>query len=178
MLRFRLLAALLLAAGLMACGAPDSGAPRGTNDIASLSSATDTTSLLTVLRTDARFTTFVTALDSTGLDSVLAHEGPLTVLAPTNAAFDALPPGTVPDLLAPERHDRLRVILNHHLLPRRLSTQALVRAGSVRTRAGGRLPIREAGSTVQIDSIAVIASDTETGNGVIHVLDGVLPPPG
>jgi uncharacterized surface protein with fasciclin (FAS1) repeats len=173
----RLLVTLALAAALMACGDADRTASSGLGERGTLSAVTDTTSLLTVLRMDDRFSTFVTALDSAGLDSALAHGGPFTVFAPTNAAFDALPPGTVPDLLGPDGHDRLRVILDHHLLPRRLSSQALVRTGSVRTRAGGTLPVRDLDGTVQVDSIAVIASDVETGNGTIHVLDGVLPPP-
>jgi len=169
------IAVLLLV--LVGCGDAESPAANGEPTGASISAVADTTSLLAVLNTDDRFSTFVTALDSAGLASALAQDGPFTVFAPTNAAFDALPPGTMSDLLAPERHDRLRVILEHHLLSRRLSSQALVRAGSVQTRAGEPLSIQMIDDRVHADSVAVLAADADAANGVIHVLDAVLPPP-
>ena len=177
MLRPLFSAAVLLLV-LVGCGDAESPAANGGTTGASISAVADTASLLVVLNTDDRFSTFVTALDSAGLAAELAQGGPFTVFAPTNAAFDALPPGTMTDLLAPERHDRLRVILEHHLLPRRLLSRGLVRAGSVQTRAGGRLRIQQTGGGVRVDSVAVLAADAEAANGVIHVLDAVLPPPG
>jgi uncharacterized surface protein with fasciclin (FAS1) repeats len=128
-----------------------------------------------VLRTDDRFSTLVAALDSTGLDSVLAEEGPYTLFAPPNAAFARLPEGTIEVLMA-ERPGRLRTILAHHVVDGRRDRAALEAAPTLRSRGGDTLRVRR-DSVLTVGPATVVEDDVRAANGVIHVLDRVLPPP-
>lgn len=139
----------------------------------------DTTTVVSALDTDERFSTLATALDSTGLDSVLAQSGPYTLFAPTNAAFNRLPEGTVSDLLDAENQDRLRSILLYHTIEGRMKTQDVSSMTILTTMEGSTVPVSADDGTVRVGNATVIDGDVDTGNGVIHVLDSVLrPPPG
>ena len=134
-------------------------------------------------------TTLVAAVKAADLVGPLSGPGPLTVFAPTNAAFDALPPGTVGTLLKPENKAKLARVLTYHVVPGRLDGAALrqqVEAGggkaSLKTLEGGQLTVAmngprnlvvtdEAGNTAEIATYDVYQS-----NGVIHVVDRVLMP--
>jgi uncharacterized surface protein with fasciclin (FAS1) repeats len=137
----------------------------------------DSTTIASVLRTDDRFTTLVTAIDSAGLDSTLASGGPYTLLAPTNDAFDKLPEGTLPDLLDRENRERLRTILRHHLIPQKIRSEDASDRTTVTTLEGTPLPVSADDQTVRIGGATVLDADIVTGNGVIHVVDAVLRPP-
>lgn len=160
--------------GLSACGGEaDSG-----DDAASPepTSAVDTSSVTSLLDTDDRFTTLATALDSTGLDSLLRRGGPYTIFAPTNAAFQALPEGTLDELLT-DSQDRLRDILAHHVVDGRLSSTDLADGDTLTTLAGSPLAVSAADGTVLVGDVEVIGVDVDAGNGVVHVLGQVLRPP-
>ena len=134
-------------------------------------------------------TTLVAAVQAAGLVQTLKGPGPFTVFAPTNAAFSALPPATVPTLLRPENKPALTGVLTYHVVPGRLDFAALsdrIRAGggtaALTTVQGGTLTammngphnivLRDAaGGTARIGTYDVIQS-----NGVIHVIDRVLMP--
>jgi uncharacterized surface protein with fasciclin (FAS1) repeats len=135
----------------------------------------DTMTIDRVLRTDDRFSTLAAVLDSTGLDSTLAGEGPYTLLAPPNAAFARLPEGTL-EVLLTERLARLRTILAHHVVGGRVGTDALAARPAYQTLSGDSLRVRR-DSTLRVGPATVVEGDVETANGVIHVLDRVLPPP-
>lgn len=137
----------------------------------------DSTTIATVLRTDDRFTTLATAIDSAGLDSTLASGGPYTLLAPTNDAFDKLPEGTVPDLLDRENRERLRTILRHHVIPQKIRSEDAADLTVMTTLEGTQLPVSVDDQTVRIGGATVLDADIVTGNGVIHVIDSVLRPP-
>ena len=122
---------------------------------------------------NTNFSTLVTAVVAAGLADTLANDGPFTVFAPTDAAFAALPPGVLDDLLADP--DYLRQVLLYHVVPGRVLSTDLV-DGKVATAQGAAALIDVAGPT--IDGVSIIAADIQALNGVIHVIDEVLLPPG
>ena len=133
-------------------------------------------------------TTLVAAVKAAGLVDTLKSAGPFTVFAPTNAAFAALPEGTVDTLLKPENKGMLTGILTYHVVPGRVDAAALTkmimdRNGSTtfKTVAGGMLTAKSAGGKVMITdekggSSTVTIADVYQSNGVIHVVDKVLLP--
>jgi len=125
----------------------------------------------------ADFTTLVAAVQAAGLVETLKGEGPFTVFAPTDAAFAALPDGTVDALLADT--DALTEVLLYHVVPGRVLAADVVGLTSATTAGGDDLAISVSGSTVMLnDGATVVATDVEASNGVIHVIDSVLLPPG
>lgn len=123
------------------------------------------------------FSTLVAAVGAAGLADTLKGPGPFTVFAPTNAAFDALPPGTVESLLQPENRDQLVSILTYHVLPGVALSDGLAgrRVGATSVQ-GGKLRIDGTGGGVRVNDANVIAADITASNGVIHVIDKVLLP--
>ena len=136
----------------------------------------------------ADHTTLVAAVQAAGLVETLKSEGPFTVLAPVNAAFDALPAGTVENLLKPENKDTLIKILTCHVIAAKaLSTDitkmAMDDGGTheVTTVGGCKLWLKADGGMVTITDEAggtatVTIADVVQSNGVIHVIDKVLLP--
>jgi uncharacterized surface protein with fasciclin (FAS1) repeats len=170
-----LLGAVLLFVGVAGCTAE---APEAASDAPSLQSASvpDSMTIPRMLETDGRFSTLRAALDSTGLDSLLATRGPYTLFAPPNEAFDALPPGTM-DALLTEQRDRLRTILAQHVVEGRLSTTDAALPQQLVTLSGDTLSLRRTQDGIAVNEIALIDDNIETANGLLHVLDAVLPPP-
>ena len=133
-------------------------------------------------------TTLVAAVKAADLVTTLKTKGPLTVFAPTNAAFDKLPAGTVATLLKPENKAMLSGILTYHVVAGKLDAKAVLAAikkgnGSVtlKTVAGGDLTAKLVkGKVVLTDAkggtATVTATDLEASNGVIHVINSVLLP--
>jgi transforming growth factor-beta-induced protein len=119
------------------------------------------------------FSTLVTALQAAGLVDYLTVKGPFTVFAPNNAAFAALPAGTLDALLADT--NKLRQVLHYHLVKGR-ARSADLSSGKIITVQGSAANI-DLGTGVRINSANVIAADVEAANGVIHVIDSVLLPP-
>lgn len=108
---------------------------------------------------------------------VLSNAGPFTVFAPTNAAFDALPKGTLDDLLKPENKEKLATILQYHVYVGVLNIDALTEGRSLGMVDGGNVKITiKDGKTYVNDNSEIVASIPAT-NGVIHVVTSVLLPP-
>ena len=137
----------------------------------------------------ADHTTLVAAVKAAGLVETLKGAGPFTVFAPTNAAFNLLPAGTVETLVKPESKDALTKILTYHVVAGRYDAArviAAIKAGkgsaSLKTVAGGTLTARMNGArnVVVVDEAGNAASistyDVTQSNGVIHVVDRVLMP--
>lgn len=122
------------------------------------------------------FSTLVAAVKAAGLVETLQGEGPFTVFAPTNAAFDALPEGTVETLLKPENKEKLKAILLYHVVPAKVMA-ADVAPMKVATAGGAEATITVDGDTVMIDAAKVVKTDIIASNGVIHVIDKVIMPP-
>ena len=124
----------------------------------------------------ADHTTLVAALKAGGLVDALANAGPFTVFAPTNAAFDKLPTGTVDNLLKPENVDQLRNILQYHVVPGVYKPEALKDGKNLGMVNGKNATITANGETKQINGANVVTSITAS-NGIIYVIDAVLLPP-
>jgi uncharacterized surface protein with fasciclin (FAS1) repeats len=120
-------------------------------------------------------TTLVTAVKTAGLVDVLSNAGPLTVFAPTNAAFDKLPKGTVENLLKPEKRDDLSNILKYHVYVGALNVESFTDGQSLGQVNGGRVTIGVKDGEVTVNGAKILAS-IPTSNGVIHVIDQVLLP--
>lgn len=122
------------------------------------------------------FQTLLAAATAAGLADALTGEGPLTVFAPTDEAFAALPAGTVDSLLQPENIDTLRAILLYHVVEGDVRAAQVVNLDAAGTLNGQRVDVAVNGSTVNIDNAEVVAADVLATNGVIHVIDTVLMP--
>ncbi len=120
------------------------------------------------------FSTLVAAVKQAGLVETLKGEGPFTVFAPTNAAFEKLPEGTVESLLKDENKEKLISILTYHVIPAKVMA-ADVKAGKVATVQGTEATISTEDG-VMIDNAKVVATDVKASNGVIHVIDTVIMP--
>lgn len=133
-------------------------------------------------------TTLVAAVKAAGLVDTLKSAGPFTVFAPTNAAFAALPAGTVDTLLKPENKATLTSILTYHVVPGRIDAKAIaakIKAGkgsaTYATVQGETLTFKAMGKTVTVTdgkggSAKVTIANVYQSNGVIHVIDKVLLP--
>ena len=121
------------------------------------------------------FTTLLAAAEAAGLVETLKGEGPLTVFAPTDDAFAALPEGTVDTLLMPENKDQLVDILTYHVLTDAVMSTMLSDGLEAEAVNGGTLTISTEGG-VMVNDANVVTPDIEASNGVIHVIDKVLLP--
>ncbi|MFC0679419.1 fasciclin domain-containing protein [Lysobacter korlensis] len=136
----------------------------------------------------ADHTTLVAAVKAAGLVDTLKGAGPFTVFAPTNAAFEQLPAGTVDSLLKPENKQMLTTVLTYHVVPGRVDARALasqIQSGGgqakLKTVQGGTLTARMNGNSVVVvdakgNTSTVTTADVYQSNGVIHVVDTVLMP--
>jgi len=121
------------------------------------------------------FSTLVAAVQAADLVETLKGDGPFTVFAPTNAAFAALPEGTVETLLKPENKDKLAAILTYHVVPGKVMSGDLSNGMSATTVQGSDVTIMTEGG-VMVNGANVTAADIEASNGVIHVIDAVILP--
>jgi uncharacterized surface protein with fasciclin (FAS1) repeats len=121
------------------------------------------------------FTTLVAAVQAAGLVETLKGEGPFTVFAPTDAAFAALPAGTVENLLKPENKDQLIAVLTYHVVPGKVMSTDLSEGLKAATVQGQEVTITLDGGA-KVDGAMISAADIEATNGVIHVIDSVILP--
>jgi transforming growth factor-beta-induced protein len=186
-MKTRYLAATLVAASLFvaACGsdendaatdttvapaettpAPAETTPAAAGDIVAVASSTD------------GFSTLVAAVTAAGLVETLQGAGPFTVFAPTDEAFAALPEGVLDALLLPENKETLAQILTYHVVSGKVMA-ADVTAGDVPSVEGSTIAVTVDGGKVMLNGSAnVVATDVAASNGVIHVIDAVILPPG
>ncbi|MFM6487413.1 MAG: fasciclin domain-containing protein [Dolichospermum sp.] len=120
--------------------------------------------------------TLVTAIKAAGLVETLSSQEPLTVFAPTDAAFKALPKGTLAKLLKPENKDTLVKILTYHVVPGVITSKD-IKAGEVKTVEGAVVKVEVRKGRVTINNARVKKVDLKASNGVIHVINKVLLPP-
>jgi uncharacterized surface protein with fasciclin (FAS1) repeats len=122
-------------------------------------------------------TTVVTAIKAADLVDTLKGKGPFTVFAPTNAAFDKLPKGTVDDLLKPENKEKLKSILLYHVHPGDAIMAKDVKTMKLSTAQGSDLDVKAQDGGVWINNAKVVKTDVVCSNGVIHWIDAVVMPP-
>lgn len=122
-------------------------------------------------------TTLVAAVKAGELVDALSNAGPFTVFAPTNAAFDKLPAGTVDGLLKPEAKESLQDILQYHVSVGVYNTDQLTDGQSLGQVNGGNITISVKDGKTMINGKATILASIKASNGVVHVIDEVLLPP-
>ena len=121
-------------------------------------------------------TTLVAAVQAADLVNALSNNGPFTVFAPTNAAFDALPAGTVEGLLKPEKKEALADILQYHVFVGVLNTENLQDGQVIGMVNGSNATIHVKGGKYMINDATIVGSVPDS-NGIVHVIDKVILPP-
>ena len=122
------------------------------------------------------FNTLIAAAKAAGLVGVLQSDGPLTVFAPTDAAFAKLPKGTVETLLKPENKKALVEILTYHVVPGKLEAADVLKKKTLDTANGERAKIAMKNGKPTIAGANIVATDIEASNGIVHVIDAVMIP--
>lgn len=120
-------------------------------------------------------TTLVKAVQAAELVDALSNAGPFTVFAPTNAAFDKLPAGTVEDLLKPENKEKLATILQHHVMTSALAADFFQEEQSMGMVDGTNVTFHIKGKDVYIGDAKILGS-VRASNGYVHVIDAVVVP--
>ncbi len=166
-------AAVLFAAGCSSDS--DDTATEASPSAAATEAAADET-IVAVASGNEDFSTLVAAVDAAGLVDTLNGDGPFTVFAPTNAAFEALPEGVLDALLLPENQEVLTQVLTYHVVPGEI-TSDMIEPGEVETVEGSPITVSVEGEKVMVDGAEVSIADIETSNGVIHAIDAVILPP-
>jgi len=177
--KFKLVSLAVLgfaATSLVSCNAPKEGgeATTDTTVVETVVEAPNTVVDIAVGSQD--HTTLVAAVTAAGLVETLKGAGPFTIFAPTNAAFAALPAGTVDNLLKPENKEKLTSILTYHVVAGNVMSAQLTDGQKVATLNGQELTVAIKGDVVTINGAKVIKADLAGSNGVIHVVDGVIQP--
>ena len=122
-------------------------------------------------------TTLVAAVKAAGLVDALSNAGPFTVFAPTNAAFDKLPKGTVEGLLQADKKADLKNILEYHTYVGVLKTDYMNDGDTFEQVNGQSIKITKKGDKFFVNDVAEIVASIPTSNGIIHVINEVLLPP-
>ena len=171
---------LVIALLVAACGTPAAAPAPTATPVPPVPTATPEPVMLDIVDTavaNGSFTTLVTAVTEAGLVETLKGEGPFTVFAPTDAAFAALPEGTIASLLADPTGALTDILLYHVVAGKVMAADVLGMDGEhVETAGGGMLTISIVDGNVKINDATVVIADVETSNGVIHVIDVVLLP--
>lgn len=177
-------ASFLATAGLLlvGCGSSDSAESEATS-AAATATASETAAaeaasedVVAVIAGNADTTTLATAVEAAGLVETLQGEGPFTVFAPNNDAFGALPEGVLDKLIQPANQAALVQILTYHVVPGNVQSSD-VTDGAVATVEGQDVTLSTSDG-VKVNDAKVTKADLEASNGVVHVIDSVLLPPG
>ena len=124
------------------------------------------------------FNTLVAAVSAAELVDVLKGDGPFTVMAPTDDAFAALPEGLIPALLLEENKATLTAILTYHVIPGSFLAADVVGLDVAPTVNGAEIDITVSDAGVMVNQANVTTTDVPASNGVIHIIDAVILPPG
>jgi len=144
----------------------------------------DKKTIVDVAAGNEQFSTLVTAVKAAGLVETLKGDGPFTVFAPTNKAFEKLPEGTLETLLEPENKKQLKQVLTYHVVPGKVMAKDVMglsdveseSGAAVKTVQGSKATVKVSDGKVMIDGAQVTKTDIKAGNGVIHVIDRVIIP--
>jgi uncharacterized surface protein with fasciclin (FAS1) repeats len=116
------------------------------------------------------------ALEAAEMTNVLKGTGPYTVFAPTDAAFEKLPKGTLENWLKPENKAELISVLKYHVLPGRSSFAEVEKLTALKMMQGQTAPVRKEGNKLSIGGANITERDITSSNGIIHVIDAVIVP--
>ena len=142
----------------------------------SIQSCAQEKSIVSIASETADLSTLVTAVKAGELVDVLSGEGPFTVFAPTNAAFEALPDGVLDNLLKPENKETLQAILKYHVVAGSIMSTDLKDGQNAETVQGEAITVNLTNG-VKINNASVVSADIKAANGVVHVIDQVILPP-
>ena len=147
----------------------------GVNGQAFIEDSSEMNSVLHVAINSKDHSTLVLAVQAAELENSLVNAGPLTVFAPTNEAFDELPPNTVSSLLERENIDKLAFILKHHVTPGNYSKDFIKKFKKLGQASNENVPVEVKGADVYIGGAKIIAS-VKASNGTVHIVDKVILP--
>lgn len=172
------LAVLAIFMGCESNTAPEAAATADTQTVGQSGVKDDVSSpnVVQVAAGSADHTTLVAAVKAAGLVDALSNAGPFTVFAPTNAAFDKLPAGTVEGLLQPDKKDVLKNILEYHTYVGSLKIEYMQDGQSFEQVNGGKISISKKDGKTMVNGKATVLASIPTSNGIIHVIDEVLLP--
>lgn len=177
---FKIIIASCVVASVLGCGAstPSPSSPV-TASASSGAEAQAPGDIIATARGAGSFRTLLAAVEAAGLNATLQGAGPFTVFAPTDAAFAALPAGTVETLLRPENRARLTAVLTYHVVSGNVSAAQVTTMTSATSVQGAPIAIAVDNGHVMLNrSATVTTADVRASNGVIHVIDRVILPPG
>ena len=160
---------------LAACGSDSATTDTTVAVVEATTEAPAVGTIVDVASGNADFSTLVAAVAAAGLVETLSGEGPFTVFAPTNAAFEKLPAGLVDKLLLPENKEVLAAILTYHVVSGKVMA-ADVTAGMVKSVQGEEITVAT-DMGVTVNGAKVVTADVAASNGVIHIIDTVIVPP-
>jgi len=174
-------AALVLGLSLVAGACSSDSETDASSDTTAAAEATTTTAadaadetIVDIAASNPDFSTLVTAVTEAGLAETLSGPGPFTVFAPTNAAFDALPAGTLDTLLADPSGDLTSILKLHVIAGNVDSAAATAAVGTCVETLGGKVLIGQDGDSLTFGGATITDVDIEGSNGTIHVIDGVV----
>jgi len=139
-------------------------------------STTQQANLIDTVAAQGTLSTFSKAIAAAGLANILNSEGPFTIFAPSDAAFEKLPAGQLDGWLKPENKDQLISVLKYHVTPGRVSGQDVAKLTQTKTVNGETAQIKRSGEVTMINDAKITTRDLGSSNGVIHVIDHVLSP--
>ena len=169
------LIALLAILAVFAGCSEDSSVLAPVNDSAALDAKADELDIVDTAVAAGSFTTLVAAVQAAGLEGALRSEGPLTVFAPTDDAFAALPEGLLDTVLADT--ELLTSILTYHVVAGEVPAAAVVTLETAETVQGESVTITVDDGAVMVNQANVVQTDIDASNGIIHVIDAVILPP-
>jgi len=135
-----------------------------------------TKNLVDTVAANKSFHTLAKALEAAELTNVLKGPGPYTVFAPTDAAFDKLPKGTLENWLKPENKAELISVMKYHVLPGRASAVEVEKLSAPKMMQGQTAPVRKDGDKLSIGGAKITERDIASSNGIIHAIDTVIVP--
>jgi uncharacterized surface protein with fasciclin (FAS1) repeats len=172
-----MLSSLLVAAMALPAPALDGcSSSQGCSSTRAVAASVKEKSILETAVAAGQFNTLAAALKAGDLLEPLSGEGPFTVFAPTDAAFAALPEGTLDSLLKPEAKGTLQAILTYHVVPGRLDAEHVVKSANAATLNGQRVGFKVDDHGAFINGAKIVKTDIHCSNGIIHVIDAVILP--
>lgn len=140
-------------------------------------SATGMQDIVALAASNDDLSTLVEAVKAAGLAETLQGDGPFTVFAPTNEAFEALPEGLLDELLKPENKEKLVKVLTYHVIPNEVMSSQLKDGMSAASVEGEDVKFMKQGSGFTVEGAEIEKADIDASNGVVHVISQVILPP-
>lgn len=139
--------------------------------------AQEETNILELTSDTESLSTLATAVEAADLEATFQSEGPYTVFAPTNEAFENLPEGVLNELLKPENKEQLVAVLTYHVIPGEVMSDDVTKTMKAKTIQGSNASVKSNGESVMIENAEVVKADLNASNGIVHIIDEVILPP-